>query len=440
MSNDKEIWKIHPILGLHVSNKGSFYSEDRGYYKIYDYPNQPLALSFNGKTYNASKLVLETFKREKKKDFYNSVFFYDGNKKNINSDNIEWTPIRDNDPIFIESIINDFNNGLNSKEIKEKNKSIFNESHFIDIKNNYMKARYKKLKIKEDEKWKEIEFNNKYLISNYGRVYNKKSKKFLKGCSTSDDASIKYILDTGDTKKNFSSIYLVARHFVDNPYNLDIIYNSSNDSENVYYKNLEWTLNRKYSLEKCMKSIKMYLIDYKFFKTIARDLNIGLNTVKFIVEEYNKHSLIDVYNYFNIEKDNKEEIWKEYNDGFMVSNKGNFYNSKTKKYLKSKILTNKYGNKQSRVSFNGKNKTAGTIIAETFIKPLNENYKIVYYYDGDSSNTNLENLGWTFLRNRSPEECESILSDIKKGLSSIEIEEKYKMNNRTVNKMKKELL
>ncbi len=103
--------------------------------------------------------------------------------------------------------------------------------------NNMSSEEDKKFKIKlmRDEQWKPIEGHEKYLISNWGRVWSHLSHVFLKQ-HINHDGYAQITLD-----RNTMRIHcLVAKSFIPNPDHLDTVDHINNDITNNYVWNLQW--------------------------------------------------------------------------------------------------------------------------------------------------------------------------------------------------------
>jgi len=90
----------------------------------------------------------------------------------------------------------------------------------------------------EDEIWKEFTFNNKQIfVSTYGRV--KSNNKLLKGCISHDGYTIISISDN-KIRKNIRIHRLVAKCFLNNLDNKEIVNHKDQNKENNHINNLEW--------------------------------------------------------------------------------------------------------------------------------------------------------------------------------------------------------
>ncbi|WPH64247.1 hypothetical protein [Staphylococcus phage vB_StaM_PB50] len=428
----KEIWKRHPKFNLLISDKGRFYNESKGYIHVHEsckHVNNLCYIYFDSNTINCAKAILETF-REQKDEYYNKIYFKDGNRDNLNLDNLEWTLITGRDPKLIEGILEDIKNKKHVDDILEKYNYVYSVKTIYYLKNNYLKAHEKAIEFDESkEKWKQTEENKNILISNYGRLYNKKTNYIMKGRRNADNEKVTYYFidntSSGDYE-HFSALRLVAKYFVDNPYNLHYIYNRNNVSS-FYYKDLEYTLNSKFTLKVCMEMIKRFLINEEKPSVISKDFEIHYSTFKSILKEYNKRS-IDVYEYFGIEKEN--EIWKDYDEILSVSNKGRFYNKERKAFIEKKFrdgfLT---------INYNKNNHGASKLVARTFLGIEKKPFDKIIYKDGNGKNINVENIEWSLFKNLSLKDCKEI-KDLKDlGTSDAKIIRQYKTSPGTINKI-----
>ena len=117
--------------------------------------------------------------------------------------------------------------------MNENNEKIFmfedvipNSQRWFDLKNLY------------NEKWKDIDIDNNYSVSNYGRIKSKKriykhwngfcyanltiKEKILK-CSISEQGYFRVSIGFSKKRKVIKVHQLVARHFLDNPNNYNCI-------------------------------------------------------------------------------------------------------------------------------------------------------------------------------------------------------------------------
>ena len=110
------------------------------------------------------------------------------------------------------------------------------------------------------EIYKEIIYCKKYLISNYGKVKNKKTNKILKISKRKDNRA--YIEIRGEKNKRliFLISRLVAEHFLENKLNYKIVEHKDDNPLNNNYKNLIWSNQSKNSINKHYRSSKKQLV------------------------------------------------------------------------------------------------------------------------------------------------------------------------------------
>ena len=89
------------------------------------------------------------------------------------------------------------------------------------------------------EIFKEIPFYEDYLISNIGRVYSKKSDKFVK-CWINNRGYLSITLCKNGKRKNYLIHRLIAQAFIPNPKNLPMINHKDENPLNNNIENLEW--------------------------------------------------------------------------------------------------------------------------------------------------------------------------------------------------------
>lgn len=101
----------------------------------------------------------------------------------------------------------------------------------------------KELELIQD--WKDIKgYEGLYKISNYGKVFNCKTKKLIKviKCKKSRVNTYEYriCLHKDKKEKQFRIGQLVAEHFVNNPYNYKYIYYIDGNPAHYSYNNIQW--------------------------------------------------------------------------------------------------------------------------------------------------------------------------------------------------------
>ena len=86
------------------------------------------------------------------------------------------------------------------------------------------------------EKWVNIENHPRYFISNFGRVFSKKSNKVMKNRVVSKNGYQQITLDNSQLLVH----RLVAQAFIPNPNNLPCVNHKDENPGNNDFRNLEW--------------------------------------------------------------------------------------------------------------------------------------------------------------------------------------------------------
>ena len=86
------------------------------------------------------------------------------------------------------------------------------------------------------EKWVNIENHPRYFISNFGRVFSKKSNKVMKNRVVSKNGYQQITLDNSQLLVH----RLVAKAFIPNPNNLPCVNHKDENPGNNDFRNLEW--------------------------------------------------------------------------------------------------------------------------------------------------------------------------------------------------------
>ena len=106
------------------------------------------------------------------------------------------------------------------------------------------------------EKWVNIENHPSYFISNFGRVFSKKSNKVMKNRVVSKNGYQQITLDNSQLLVH----RLVAQAFIHNPNNLPCVNHKDENPGNNDFRNLEWCTykyNSNYGTNPSRRSKKM---------------------------------------------------------------------------------------------------------------------------------------------------------------------------------------
>lgn len=210
------------------------------------------------------------------------------------------------------------------------------------------------------EEFKELKEDSDYLIYNDGRLYSKKTNRFLKGKIDNVgyqvySLAIKNEL-TGKKSKMLYAHRLVAEYFISNPDNLPIVNHKDENKLNNKVENLEWTT---------------------YAANSQKHLEINPNCRKNIKARYKLEDL-------------EGEEWKEIiqNPLYSVSNKGRVINNRTNRLL---ALDN--CQKYVRVSFNDrKHYYVHRLVYCTFNNDYDLEGYVIDHIDSNTRNNTLENL------------------------------------------------
>lgn len=92
----------------------------------------------------------------------------------------------------------------------------------------------------DNENWKHIKGNNRFAISDAGRIYDLNKNKEVKQYTNKEGYQIVYLNDYN--KKDYPKAVhrLVAEAFIDNPNNFNVVNHKDEDKTNNNINNLEW--------------------------------------------------------------------------------------------------------------------------------------------------------------------------------------------------------
>ena len=122
------------------------------------------------------------------------------------------------------------------------------------------------------EKWVNIENHPSYFISNFGRVFSKKSNKVMKNRVVSKNGYQQITLDNSQLLVH----RLVAQAFIPNPDNKPQINHIDGNKENNAVDNLEWCTNK----ENCEHAIKTKLHTFESISKPIAMLDDNFNIIK----------------------------------------------------------------------------------------------------------------------------------------------------------------
>lgn len=115
------------------------------------------------------------------------------------------------------------------------------------------------------EEWKDvIGYEEFFMVSNYGKVWSKRTNKQLRTTSTENGYEVFVSRFNGRKSKSilFRVHRLVAIAFVENKHNKPYVNHIDGNKKNNYYKNLEWCTTR----ENIIHAIEKKLIKTKISK------------------------------------------------------------------------------------------------------------------------------------------------------------------------------
>ena len=248
------------------------------------------------------------------------------------------------------------------------------------------------------EQWKNLEFNQNYAISTYGKVKNNITNKILKN-------QIRSYCSITLNKKTYSIHRLVAIAFIPNPLNKPTVNHIDHDKTNNHYKNLEWST---YS-EQAIHSPNIKPMTRRFIIQYNKDLSQVINKFDNITlaSEYIKESkksipLITILKNISCNATNKSKsaydyIWKyeEYEENdleewkeieiknitYFISNLGKIRNKN--RLLNPNIDNNGY--------YAFATKTIHNLVANAFLQKENIS-DVVNHKDGNKLNNDINNL------------------------------------------------
>ena len=92
-----------------------------------------------------------------------------------------------------------------------------------------------------EEIWKPIKGNEKYLVSNFGRIKSLYTNRFLKPCILDGYYRVVLRKKCKERKQEIKNIHrLVAENFIENKFNYPCVNHKDENKLNNYFENLEW--------------------------------------------------------------------------------------------------------------------------------------------------------------------------------------------------------
>ena len=119
------------------------------------------------------------------------------------------------------------------------------------------------------EKWKYInEYDNKYAVSNYGRVksFQGVNERILKQNKTHDGYAI-VVMCIKNVAKSYRVNRLVAKYFIENPYNYPQVDHIDENKLNNHVDNLQWISCRDNTTKTQGKKVNQLSLDGELIKT-----------------------------------------------------------------------------------------------------------------------------------------------------------------------------
>lgn len=261
------------------------------------------------------------------------------------------------------------------------------------------------------EEWKDImETNNKYEVSNFGYIRNKKTNRILKPYENNGYLCIN--LSDGRKSIFYTVSRLVAQYYIENPENKEYVNHIDGNKLNNIYTNLEWST-QKENVAHANKTglnpfhrepVNQYDKNDNYIKTFdsieeaALSIDKTRHTIIRVLKGKNKTGGGYKWKYA-IEKNKIDSLddyvpIKDY-PNYSVSKSGNIYSIKNKKILKP--VPNKKGYCYVTLCNNNKkhNYYIHQLVAQHFIENDEPNNKIyVNHKDKNKANNVVDNLEW----------------------------------------------
>jgi len=145
------------------------------------------------------------------------------------------------------------------------------------------------------EQWKYIEeYDNKYAVSNYGRVksFQGRTERILKSNKTHDGYEI-IVMCKNNKPKSYRVNRLVAQCFLNNPNNYPQVDHIDNNRLNNHVENLQWMSARDNTTKSQGKPVNQFTKDGEFIAThlsishAAKHINASKSNIhKVLISKY----------------------------------------------------------------------------------------------------------------------------------------------------------
>lgn len=246
-----------------------------------------------------------------------------------------------------------------------------------------------------------------YRISKTGRIWSKKTEKFLKLRVTNGYVCMQ------NNNKYYSLNRLMAQTFVPNPEDKPYVNHIDENKLNNNVENLEW-VTQKENTERHSKVIshsrKVHCIDkttnkiiksYDMITDAAKDINLSRRAIQLVLTGQNKTAGGYLWKYEddnNYKDEDEVNLWygkKIYDyDSYYVFNDGKVYNSYTKKYLKP--VKNAAGRLYVTLCKDRKksNHYIQRVVADHYLPDKPSDKSIVVHVNSDKEDNRVENLKW----------------------------------------------
>lgn len=263
--NNNIIWKDLPLDGFgdiyDVSNTGEIRNKKTQKIRLLQpgstgYTTCRLDNSIINKTVQVHNMVANAFLPPvlDKNGYKIIVKFKDGDKSNLNSNNLEFAHQKEKVTIINNPIVNNpvINNQVVQNQIVDNNEYTF-----------------------DDFKGKKIKENVEYLISKDGRVYSLKKKSLKTIDAQPNHYSRVQIPTTENPNKKFYVHRLVAEAYIPNPNNYDQVNHIDLNKHNNNVNNLEWcsqSMNIKHNVKnnaRLSRKVEQYDINGNLLKSFV---------------------------------------------------------------------------------------------------------------------------------------------------------------------------